>query len=147
MLLRLFGATVGHKVKLYPTVKIWAPWNLTLDEDCSLGDGVDCYSVAPIHVGAFATISQHTTLCTASHDASSLNLPLTTGAITIGRHAWVCAQCFIMPNVSIGEGAVVGVRSTVFEDVEPWKIAIGTPCRVLRDRVVKEVSRIDREPE
>jgi putative colanic acid biosynthesis acetyltransferase WcaF len=58
------------------------------------------------------------------------------GEIEIGKHAWVCADVFVMPDVKIGEGTVIGVRSTVLTDIPPWKIAVGTPCRVIKDRSV-----------
>jgi len=138
MLLRLFGAKVGRKVRVFPNVKIWAPWNVELQENCTLGDGVDCYSVGKVTVGKHATISQQTVLCTASHDYSQLHLPLTVGGIAIGDYAWLTAQVFVMPGVSIGEGAVVGVRSTVFKDIPSWKMAVGTPCRVVGDRSLTE---------
>ncbi len=132
--LRCFGAQVGSGVKLFPSVRIWAPWNLELDDHCSLGDEVDCYCVTKIKIGPCVTISQHSTLCAATHDTTQLHLPLITKEISINRHAWLCAETFIMPGVSVGEGAVVGVRSTVFSDVPPWHIAFGTPCKVIRQR-------------
>lgn len=137
-ILRCFGARVGKGVKLFPSVRVWAPWNLTLEDRCSLGDGVNCYCVDKLTIGACATVSQDTTLCTATHDAGRLHLPLITKAITVGSHAWICAEAFVMPGVQIGEGAVVGVRSTVFGDIPAWHVAFGTPCVVVRPRRVAE---------
>lgn len=137
-ILRRFGAKVGKDVKLFPSVRIWAPWNLELGDNCSLGDSVDCYCVAKVSVGSCATVSQRSVLCTATHDTAKLHLPLLTEGITIGKHAWVCAEVFIMPGISIGEGAVIGVRSTVFKDVPPWQIAFGSPCQVVCQRELAE---------
>ncbi len=137
LLLRLFGAKIGPNVKLYPTIRVWAPWNLELGEHCSLGDAVQCYNAAKIQVAPFATISQNATLCTASHDTTQLHLPLVTADIKVGAHAWICAEVFVMPGVDIGEGAVIGVRSTVFSSIPAWMIAFGTPCRVTRERYLQ----------
>jgi putative colanic acid biosynthesis acetyltransferase WcaF len=145
-LLRCFGARVGHGVRLFSSVKIWAPWNLELGERCSLGDGVDCYCVERISVGAFATISQGSRLCGATHDWTQLHLPLVTGGITIGRHVWLCAETFVMPNVSVGDGAVIGVRSTVFKDIPAWQVAVGTPCKVVKPRHVVDSGATVRQP-
>jgi putative colanic acid biosynthesis acetyltransferase WcaF len=133
-LLKLFGAQIEADCKIYPSVKVWAPWNLRIGREVAIGEFVDLYSVDIIEIGDFATISQGTVLCTATHDISSLTLPLVTGPITVGENAWLCAESYIMPNISIGAGSVIGVRSTVLNSVAPWKIAAGIPCRELRDR-------------
>lgn len=136
-LLRLFGAKVGAKVRTFPNIKIWAPWHLTLDENCSLGDGVDCYSVGPIHIGTNTTISQRVVLCTASHDHTQLHFPLQVNGIKIGAFCWIAAEAFVMPGIEVGEGTVVGVRSLVLKNLPPWRVAAGSPCRDLKDRGVR----------
>src|SRR4051794_12135653 len=49
--LRLFGARVGKKVHVYPGVKIWAPWNIVLDDECGIGNGATIYSQGKISIG------------------------------------------------------------------------------------------------
>jgi putative colanic acid biosynthesis acetyltransferase WcaF len=129
MILRLFGATVGAHAHPYPLARIWAPWNLTMDVASCLSDHVDCYSVAPITIGAYATVSQYSYLCTASHDYRDPTMPLVIAPITVGADAWVAAAVFVGPGVQIGPGAVVGARSTVTQDVAPWAVVAGSPPR------------------
>ena len=88
-LLRLFGATVGKGAHPYPTARVWGPWNLRMDEYSSIGDWVDCYCVAPIHLEAHASVSRYSFLCAASHDHTDPTLPLVTAPIRIGCGAWV----------------------------------------------------------
>ena len=52
--------------------------------------------------------------------------------VTIGRGAWIPANVFIMPGVTIGEDAVVGARSLVTSDIAPGVLAAGSPAKVLR---------------
>ena len=137
-LLRMFGARIGTGVRVYPSARIFAPWNIDLDDYSSIGDYVDCYSVGRITVGKYATVSQYSMLCTASHDYSSLSLPLTVDQITVGNYAWICADAFIMPGVSIGAGAVIGARAMVTRDVEPWQIVVGATARVIGQRVLQD---------
>ena len=141
-LLRLFGAKVGKEVKIFPSVRVWAPWNLELGDNSSLGDSVNCYCVTNVSVGAYTTISQGSTLCAATHDSTQLHLPLITREISIGRHAWICAETFVMPGVSIGDGALIGVRSTVFSDIPPWQTAFGSPCKVVRQRELADEQQV-----
>lgn len=134
LLLRLFGARVARTAKVYPSARIWAPWNLTLHDRACIGPQVDCYSVAPIVLGADATVSVRTFLCTAGHDIHDPARPLVTGAIHLGRGAYVFAEAFIGMGVTIGEGAVVAARAVVVRDVAAGDVVAGNPARTVSKR-------------
>src|SRR6266481_5278476 len=119
-LLRRFGARIGEGAAVHSSVRIWGPWNLEMGPFSCLSPQVDCYAVNTVRIGAYATISQYCFLCTASHDPDTSDMQLTTAPIAIGDHAWVAADAFVGPGVTIGEGAVIGARSTVVKDVSPW---------------------------
>lgn len=142
MILRLFGAAIGRNARIAPTVRIWAPWNLAIGEDASLGYAVDCYSVAPIQIGAHATVSQEAFLCTATHDVHDPHMGLHTASIIIEDQAWVCARAFVGPGLRIGCGAVVGACGVVTRDVAPWTIVAGNPARLIKSRVLTSKSPI-----
>jgi putative colanic acid biosynthesis acetyltransferase WcaF len=134
MLLRLFGARIGPGVAVAPSCRVWAPWNLEMAEKSVMGPDVDCYSVARIFIGARAVVSQYSYLCSASHNYEDPTFPLVTAPIRIGARAWVCADVFIGPGVTVGDGAVVGARSSIFKDVESWTVVGGNPARRLKVR-------------
>lgn len=136
-LLRLFGAKIGHGAHPHPSSKIWAPWNLEMGEHSSLGHNTDCYCVEKILIGAHSTVSQYSFLCTASHDCTSPTMPLTTAPISIGEGAWIAADVFIGPGVKIGDGAVIGARSSIFRNVEPWTVVTGNHPMVIRKRKIR----------
>ncbi|GJM18920.1 MAG: putative colanic acid biosynthesis acetyltransferase WcaF [Phycisphaeraceae bacterium] len=140
MLLKLFGADVASNARPYPGAKVWAPWNLTLGEYATLGDDVNVYCVGRISIGKRTTISQYTYLCGATHDFEHPNFPLTPFDITIGEHAWVAADVFVAPGVTIGDGTVVGARSSVFRDLGSWKVCAGSPAKEIRDRVMRDAA-------
>jgi putative colanic acid biosynthesis acetyltransferase WcaF len=137
-LLRCFGAKVGRGAKPYPKAIIWAPWNLTLGARCWLADGVDCYSVAPITIGDDAVVSQRAVLCAATHDYRSSTFPLVAKPIIIGRGAWVAAEAFIGPGVTLNEGAVAGARAFVNRDVPAWAVVVGNPAVVVKTYTLAE---------
>lgn len=134
MLLRLFGAEIGPGAVVHASARIWAPWNLTMGTCASLSHRVDCYAVDLISIGDYATVSQYSFLCAASHDIDAPDMPLVTAPIVIGAHAWVAADAFIGPGVVIGEGAVVGARACAFRAVPPWTVVAGNPARAIRMR-------------
>lgn len=135
-LLRLFGARIGINAHPYPSAKIWAPWNLEMGDHSCLSDKVDCYSVDAIRLGPHAIVSQYSFLCTASHDYTDPTMPLVTAPIIVEAGAWVASDVFVGPGVTIGEGAVVGARSTVFHNVQPWMVVAGNPVKVIRKREI-----------
>lgn len=133
-LLRSFGAKIDHGAFPYPSVRIWAPWNLEMREGSCLGPDVDCYCVDKVVLGEWATVSQYSFLCTATHDYRNPRMPLVTGPITIGDRAWVAADVFVGHGVTIGEGAVVGARSCVYRDVASWTVVGGNPAKPIGNR-------------
>jgi len=138
LLLRSFGARIGRGVHPYPSSRIWAPWNLEMSDHSCLGEAVDCYCVAKISIGAHSTVSQYTFLCTASHDYTNAAMPLIAAPISIGTRVWIAADVFVAPGSMIGDGAVIGARSSVFESVPPWTVMGGNPAKPLKKREVIE---------
>lgn len=138
MLLRMFGAKIHPTAVVYSSAKVYYPANLLMEEYACLASEVDCYNVAPIHIGAQTTVSQGAYLCTASHDITDPKNRLITKPIVIEAQAWVAADAFVGMGVTIGEGAVVGARSAVFKDVESWTVVGGNPAKFIKKRVIKD---------
>lgn len=52
--------------------------------------------------------------------------------VRIGRAVWIGFDCVVLPGVTVGDGAVVGARSVLAGDVEPWTVVAGNPARLVR---------------
>jgi putative colanic acid biosynthesis acetyltransferase WcaF len=133
-LLRLFGADIAPSARVYGNTRVWYPPNLTMAENALMGPGVNCYNQGQISIGAKAIVSQGAHLCAGTHDINDPNFQLITKPITIGAGAWVAAEAFVGPGVTIGEGAVLGARGVAFRDIEPWAVYAGNPAKKLKDR-------------
>lgn len=136
--LRTFGARIEGRVYPYPDIAVWAPWNLHMAPESCLGPGVICYNVVMVRLGYGVTVSQRSHICTASHDFDDPGFPLTGAPITIEDGAWVAAEAFLGPGVTIGERAVVLARAVVVRAVPPGAVIGGNPARHLRDRAPRE---------
>jgi putative colanic acid biosynthesis acetyltransferase WcaF len=136
-LLRLFGAKIGRQVQIYPSVRIQHPWLLDVGDYAALGEGARVYNLGQIKIGARATISQYAHLCAGSHDHASRDMRLLKAPIVVGEDAWICADAFVGPGVTIGNGAVVGARASAFKDVPPWTIVGGNPAKFIKKRVIQ----------
>lgn len=119
----------GHHVHFGKGV--YANFNLTLVDDTH------------IYVGDYTMFGPNVTVATAGHPilpelrekAYQYNFP-----VHIGRNCWIGAGVVIVPGVTIGDNVVIGAGSVVTKDIPSNVIAIGNPCRVLR-----EVNDHDRE--
>ncbi len=134
VLLRAFGAKIGNEAHIHPAVKIAIPWNLEVGSQAAVGDGAIIYNLGLIQIGSEATVSQGVHLCAGSHDYKLSHMPLVKSQISIGKGAWLCADAFIGPGVSIGDYAIVGARGVVMKDVAEWDIVAGNPAVVIKQR-------------
>ena len=134
LVLRLFGASIGRNCAIYPSARIWAPWNLITQNSVTIGPLVNVYNVATVELDNDVIVSQGSHLCTATHDHFSEDFSLMTGPICIGPNAWIAAETFVGPGVAIGCSAVVGARSTVTRPVAEFSIVAGSPAKVVGQR-------------
>lgn len=136
-LLRCFGARIAQHCHVYPNVKIWAPWNLEMHDHSCLANDVICYNQAKVTLQERAIVSQGAHLCTGSHDYNDSDFPLYALPIGIGQDAWVCAEAFVGPGVSVADGAVLGARAVAFKDLQSWGVYSGNPAQLIKQRKIR----------
>lgn len=142
-LLKEILAEVGENCYVEPTLhanwgchthfgnNVYANFNLTLvdDTDIYVGDGV---LFGPNVVVA---VAGHPVDPDLRRKVAQFNLP-----VHIGNNVWIGAGAIILPGIAIGDNSVIGAGSVVTKDVPANVVAVGTPCRVLR-----EIGEHDRE--
>lgn len=136
LLLQAFGAEVHEPgtVRIYPSARTVFPWKLTLHPHVMIGPGVRLYNLAHVTLHAGANLSQDCQLCAGTHDYQRWDMPLVAEPISIGRNAWLAAEVFVGPGVTVGELAVVGVRSLVLQDLPARMVCAGHPCVPIKPR-------------
>ena len=134
LVLKCFGAKIEWSSHIYASVKIWAPWNLEIGANSSLGPNVDCYNQGKISIGSNTIISQKTYLCASTHDYIKKDFPLILKPIKIGNGVWVAADAFIGPAVIIGNNAVIAARSVIIKDVDENTVVGGNPAKLIKSR-------------
>lgn len=133
-LLRCFGASIGREVHLYPSTRIYLPWNLRVGDWSAVGEEALLYNLGPITIGKNVTISHRAHLCAGTHDYTKADFPLQKPPIQISDQAWICADAFIGPDVHIGEGAIIAARAVVIRNVDSWSIVGGNPAQWIKNR-------------
>jgi putative colanic acid biosynthesis acetyltransferase WcaF len=132
--LRGFGATVGSGVVIKPRVNIHFPWKLSVGDHTWIGEEVFILNLEPVKIGAHCCLSQRAFLCTGNHDYRRADFAYRSQPITVEDGAWVGAQSFIAPGVTIGSEAVITAGSVVTRDQPPGKVCAGNPCVPLKNR-------------
>ena len=102
---------------------VYANYNLTLVDDTH------------IYVGDDTMFGPNVTIATAGHPIApelrgrglQFNMP-----VRIGKRCWLGAGVIVMPGVTIGDDTVIGAGSVVTKDIPSGVVAVGNPCRVLR---------------
>lgn len=136
-LLRMFGAKIGQKVLIRPSVRVTYPWKLTIGDYSWIGDQVELYTLGEIEIGANVVISQRSYLCTGSHDFTRPTFDIFAKPIRIEDRVWVASDVFVAPGVTLGEGCVVGVRSTVLMDLPGGMLCYGSPAQPVKLRQIR----------
>jgi putative colanic acid biosynthesis acetyltransferase WcaF len=133
-ILRLFGARIATGAKIFPSVAIAHPWNLSVGADSVVAWHTRLYNLGQIEIGERVVISQHAHLCAGTHDYEAEGFPLQKSSIRVEDDVWIAADAFIGPGVRVGRGAVVGARAVVVKDVPPQVVVAGNPARVVKER-------------
>lgn len=110
---------------------VYANFNLTLVDD---GD---------IHIGERTMIGPNVTIATANHPISPElreKAMQYNKEVRIGKNVWIGAGAVIVPGVTVGDNSVIGAGSVVVKDIPANVVAVGNPCRPIR-----EISDRDRE--
>ncbi len=109
---------------VYVGKNVYANFNLTLVDDASIYIGDDCM------------IGPNTVIATAGHPIDpELRARVTqyNVEVHIGKNVWLGAGVVVMPGVTIGDNSVIGAGSIVTKDIPSNVVAVGNPCRVLRE--------------
>ena len=158
----------GREVKIYPLAKIVKPEVIEIGDNCMIDDFTFIYGGQGIKIGRYVHIASFVSIigggelivgdyadiaCGAriltgsdtynGGKRMSSALPLEQrkviqGRVIIEKDAFIGTNAVIHPDVTIGEGAIIGSNSLVLEDIEPWSINVGSPCKKIgrRPRVV-----------
>ena len=132
--LRLFGAKIGNGVVIKPRVNIHLPWKLEVGDFTWIGEEALILNFEPVTIGAHCCISQRAFLCTGNHDYSRPEMPYRNLPISVEDGAWIGAQVFVAPGVTIRSEAVITAGSVVTKTQPEAAVCGGNPCKPLKFR-------------
>ena len=143
-LLKQLFAEVGENCYVEsPYFANWGGHHVHLGSNIYANAGLKLVDDTHIYIGDNTMLGPNVVIATAGHPIDptlrskglQYNLP-----VRIGRNCWLGAGVIVMPGVTVGDNSVIGAGSVVTRDIPSGVVAVGNPCKVLR-----EIGEHDRE--
>ena len=143
-LMKEMFAEIGENCYIEPPFHAnWGGKHVHFGKNVYANFGLTMVDDTHIYVGDYTLFGPNVVVATAGHPidpglrARGLQY---NAAVHIGRNYWIGAGALIMPGVTIGDNTVIGAGSVVTRDIPSGVVAVGNPCRVMR-----EITERDRE--
>ncbi len=125
----------NHVTHFYP----WSRDHLIIGKFCQIAAGVEFVMNDANHqMSAVSTFPFYTLEGWEMNAPSPSDMPFK-GDTVIGNDVWIGQNTVILPGVHIGDGAIIGARSVVGSDVDPYTIIAGNPAKPIRKRFDDEL--------
>lgn len=143
---------ITHKGKgcaFYEPLTVIRPENLILGDNVHILRGGYIDALGGITIGDNTHIAPEVLICSWNHNYQGESLPYDKDEIlkpvSIGRNVWIGMRVCIIPGITIGEGAVIGMGTTVTHDVPDLAIVGVAPMRVIKYRDRAQYMKLDSE--
>ena len=118
------GVKIGKYTDVQPQTVVWGGGQLVIGDYVSVGVGTVMLTAVYSHKEGLRMVDG-----LPEDEAHALY-----GKLEIGNDVYIGARATFLPNITIGEGAIVGANSLVNKDVEPWGIYVGSPAKKIGER-------------
>lgn len=125
---------------MIPTRQTFSP-NISIGDNTIIGSWNHITAINHISIGKGCLTGKWVTITDNSHGESKPEfmsiIPtkrrlISKGPVVIGNNVWIGDKCTILPNVTIGDGAIIGANSVVSFDIPPYSVAVGSPAKVIK---------------
>lgn len=125
---RFFNMRIGVRSTVHWRLVFFAPQGIAVGANSIVGN--DCFldGRLGLSIGDNVNIGGHVQIFTVGHDPQSDSFGTKGGPVHVDDRAYVASRATVLPNVRIGEGAVVAAGAVVTKDVQPYTIVAGVPA-------------------
>lgn len=136
---RLAGIKIGKGSTIHMCARFYDPKNIEIGEDTIIGEFTTLDGRDKFKIGNHVAIASEVMIYNSEHDINDKDFKPITGKITIEDYVFIGPRAIILPNVTIGKGAVVAAGAIVTKDVPPYAIVAGVPAKIIGERRNKDL--------
>ena len=135
---RLFKE-VGVGTSISTNVKLLCPQQICIGKRVGIPNNVTLDGRGGLEIGDDTMVGFESIILTSTHNSNRRDIPIREqgmfrAPIRIGTDVWIGARVIILPGVTIGDGAIIGVNAVVTKDIPPNTIVGGVPAKFIKER-------------
>ena len=135
ILLRLFGAKVGRRVRIKPCVTIKYPWFLEIGDNSWVGENVWIDNLGMVTIGSNVCLSQGSLLLSGNHDYTKATFDLVVKGIVLEDGVWIGAKSIVCGGVACRDHSVLAAGSVASSELDAYAVYRGNPAVKVGERV------------
>lgn len=128
-------------------VCILSPDGLTIGSDVRIGRGCHFHCAGGVLIGDNTQISRNVIIYSSNHNYNGAAVPYDDSEVLqpviIGRHVWIGMNACILPGVTIGDGAIIGLGAVISRNVDAGSIVVGACQRIVGSRDLQRFAELD----
>jgi acetyltransferase-like isoleucine patch superfamily enzyme len=135
---------IDDNVRICDFVFIWGGKGVKIGKYTDMQPHVSIWGGGEITIGDYVSVGLSSVLLTATYDykgglrmvdgLSEEETHALYGKLTIGNDVYIGANSTLMPDITIGDGAIIGAGSVVTKSIEPYGIYVGVPAKKIGER-------------
>jgi acetyltransferase-like isoleucine patch superfamily enzyme len=135
ILLKEFGShsLIDYKTYIRYPSKVSVGKNTTINQGCKLYPSIHQKGLAII-IGDYVAVGPEVSMFAAGHEYNHYNLPDIAGIIKINNYVWIGGRSIILPDIEIGEGAIIAAGSVVTKNIPAYVVVAGNPAKFIKSR-------------
>jgi maltose O-acetyltransferase len=137
---RLAGIKIGKESTIHMYARFYDPRNIQIGEDTVIGEFTTFDGRDKLIIGNHVAIASEVMIYNSEHDINDQYFKPVTGKVAIEDYVFIGPRTIILPNVIIGNGAVIAAGAVVTKDVPPWAIVAGVPAKIIGERRNKNLN-------
>lgn len=133
--------SVGKNVWIEPDFKCEFGKNITIEDDVYINFGCVILDCAEVTIGAHTLLGPNIGLYPVNHSTDAqerMHGGCYGKPIHIGKNVWLGGDVKVLAGVSIGDNTIIGTGSIVTKDIPANVVAVGNPCRIIKEITEKD---------
>jgi len=137
---RLAGIKIGRGSSIHMYARFYDPRNIEIGDDTIIGEFAVLDGRAKLKIGNHVALASEIMVYNSEHDINDKDFKPINGPVIIEDYVFIGPKVVILPNVTIGKGAVVAAGAVLTKDVPPHTIVAGVPAKIIGERRNKDLN-------